>query len=61
MRILTWLCTQVRSEMTIQKPVYAPKPVEPKAETRQDRIAKTGMNGFAMIALVTVVVGILVL
>lgn len=59
--ILLWLWTQIRSEMAIQKPAHAPSPVEPKTETRQDRIAKTGMNGFAMIVLVTVVVGILVL
>lgn len=54
----------IKKEMTFQKP----EPVAMRKcncncqqETRQERIRKTGLNGFAMILLICVVMGVLVL
>lgn len=62
--ILTWLWTQISKELTIQQPdptvLARMQPIQPKQETRQDRIFKTGMNGFAMILLICVGVAVLV-
>lgn len=63
-KVLKWIWSEFKREMVIQKPGPAMlahmQLIQPKQETRQDRIFKTGMNGFAMILLIAAVVAILV-
>ena len=61
--ILHALVAAIRKELTIQKStpeqVKAARP-EVSQETRQERILSTGLNGFAMIGLIAVVMAFLV-
>lgn len=56
----TWLLTQIRKELTIQKPPpdWAQKYVKTKHENKS---FKTGLNGFAMLLLITLAMAALVL
>lgn len=62
--LLTSLWTQIRREMTIQKPEYVAMKCdcrcEPKQETRQDRIFKAGVDGICGFLLICAVVAVLV-
>ena len=57
--VIKWLYGKVREEMTIQKPSPVVMTAR-KEETRENRILKTGLNGFAMIGLICVVMAFLV-
>ena len=68
-KVATWLWTEFKREMVVQKPDPAMlarmeelrmAPMV-RTETRQDRIFKTGMNGIGMFLLICVVVAVWVL
>ncbi len=60
-KLFAMLITQIRKELTIQKPT--PEQVRAhmsRPETYNDRIFRKGMNGFAGLAVVAIVVGAMV-
>lgn len=57
----TWLLTQLRKELTIQKPPARLERQERRAETRQERIFSTGMSAFTGIVVTTIIMAILIL
>lgn len=59
--IIHALVAVIRKELTIQKPTAEQMTTSERHETRQQRIFKTGMNGFAMIFVIIVVMSVLVL
>ena len=65
-KVLKWIWSEFKREMVIQKqdPVMLARmqqsAPQQKQETRQERIFKNGINGFAMILLICVGVALLV-
>lgn len=58
----TWLWTQIRKELTIQSvPPQRPPLTEYVPSRKENKILKNGLNGFAMLLLITVAVAVLVL
>lgn len=54
---LTWLWTQIRKELTIQS---VPRQ-SAREKVQENKILKNGLNGFAMLLLITVAMAVLVL
>ena len=59
--LFAMLVAQIRKELTIQKPTAEQMTAFERQETRQGRILKTGLNGFAMIGLITLGMAVLIL
>jgi hypothetical protein len=53
----TWLLTQIRKELTIQK---VPRK-SAREQIQENKILRTGLNGFAMLLLITVAMAVLIL